>query len=158
MTGVRRVVTGHDANGHAVIQTDGLMPTVPVRGGDALFALAWTTVQSPADNTDALDGGSRAVGLTSPRGSVFRIVDFAPGSLSPMHRTHSVDYGIVLQGEIVLEVDGGQTTTLKAGDVVVQRGTIHAWINRTDAWCRVAFILIEAAPVVVAGQPLEATH
>lgn len=157
MEGVRRVVTAHDGV-RAVIGMDAMLPTVPVPTGDARFALVWTTGQTPADNTDPADGAARAVGLTSPGGSVFRIVDMAPGCRSPMHRTQSLDYGIVLTGEIVLELDDGAETTLGAGDVVVQRGTVHAWINRTDAWCRIAFVLIEAAPLAADGRPLPVTH
>ena len=154
---VRRVVTAH-RGGRAVIGMDAPLATAPVPTGDARFALVWSTAEASADNMDPADGADRRVGLTSPGGSVFRIVDMAPGCRSPMHRTNSLDYGIVLTGEIVLELDDGAAATLVAGDVVVQRGTIHAWVNRTDAWCRIAFVLLDAAPVVVDGYPLEATH
>ncbi len=83
-----------------------------------------------------------------PHGTKIRINEFAPGFLdehgrqSPMHRTESVDYGIVLEGEIVLLLDDSEVT-LRAGDVVIQRGTDHAWANRTDQVCKVAFILID---------------
>lgn len=155
---VRRVVTGHDPAGRAVVARDDAVPTTPVRTGDARFALLWTSDTSPADVMDPGDAGLRTVGLALPGGSVLRMVDIAPGCGSPMHRTRSLDYGIVISGEIVLELDDGVTATIRAGEVVVQRGTIHAWVNRTTEWCRIAFILLDAAPVLVDGIPLEPTH
>ena len=98
------------------------------------------------DDIDETDGRLRDAGLTLERGSVIRIVDMMPGGVSPMHRTNSIDYGIVLSGEVELELDDGATTLLGPGDVVVQRGTIHLWRNRsaTDV-CRIVFVLTEAA-------------
>lgn len=153
-SGVRRVVTGHNAQGRAVVAIDDRVAATEVVGGEARFVKLWTTDRSPADNMDPGDGSRREVGLTSPGGTVLRIVDMAPGHRSPMHRTHSLDYGIVLAGEIELELDDGAITRVKAGEVVVQRGTIHAWINPGPGWCRMAFVLIDAAPVLVAGRPL----
>jgi quercetin dioxygenase-like cupin family protein len=89
-----------------------------------------------------------------PGGSVIRIGELPPGAHSAMHRTHSVDYGIVLDGEIDMEVDDGETVHLKQGDVVVQRGTVHAWINRSDKPCKMAWILIAAEPIVIDGREL----
>ena len=155
---VRRVVTGHDAAGRAVVVRDEAVTAVPVATGDARFALLWTSDQAPADLMDSGDAAARKVGLAFPGGSVLRIVDMAPGDRSPMHRTRSLDYGIVLSGEIVLELDDGATTVVGAGEVVVQRGTMHAWVNRTAEWCRIAFVLLDAAPVIVDGAPLEPTH
>ena len=139
---VRRVVTGHNAEGKSIIAID------EVTSGER-FTVVWTTDTSPANNLDPDDGGARKVGLVQPGGSVLRIGELPPGAHSPMHRTHSVDYGIVLEGEIDMEVDDGETVHLKQGDVVVQRGTIHAWINRSDAPCKMAWILIHADPIVI---------
>jgi len=144
---VRRVVTGHDSKGKSVIAID------EVRSGER-FTVVWTTDKSPADNLDLEDGGARQVGLVQPGGSVLRIGELPPGAHSAMHRTHSVDYGIVLDGEIDMEVDDGETVHLKQGDVVVQRGTIHAWINRSDKPCKMAWILIHAEPIVIGGNEL----
>ena len=155
---VRRVVTGHDTAGRAVVVRDDAMQTTAVPTGDARFTLLWTSAASPADLADPADAAQRTVGLALPGGSVLRMVDIAPGCRSPMHRTRSLDYGIVLSGEIALELDDGATTILHAGDVIVQRGTIHAWVNATDRWCRIAFVLLDAAPVLVDGVPLDATH
>ncbi len=156
--GVRRVVTGHDEAGRAIITRDDTIPTAQVPTGDARFALLWTSDTAPADLMDPRDAAIRQIGLALPGGSVLRMVDIAPGARSPMHRTRSLDYGIVLSGEIGLELDDGHVTTVTAGQVVVQRGTIHAWVNRTGAWCRIAFVLLDAASVLVDGHPLDPTH
>ena len=73
-----------------------------------------------------------------------------------MHRTLSLDYGLVLSGQVDMELDDGVITHLKSGDVVVQRGTIHAWINNSADWCRMVFVLIEASPVMKDGRSLPA--
>ncbi len=155
---IRRIVTGHDSSGTAVTVSDTLAQPSPIGSGDAHFTLLWSTGRSPADNTDPQDGALREVGLTSAGGTVLRFVDFAPGTRSPMHRTASIDYGIVLEGEVDLELDGGEVKRLKAGDVVIQRGTNHAWVSRGDRPARMAFVLIEALPLSIAGRVLEPTH
>jgi len=144
MSGVRRIVTGHDGNGLAIIKSDKVFEPKPVTGGIASFAKLWTTEASPADNTDEFDGAERKTGLTCKGGTVLRIVDFGPGKASPMHKTNSIDYGIVLSGEVEMRLDGGAATRLHPGDVVVQRGTNHAWVNVGETWARMAFVLIEA--------------
>jgi len=152
---VRRVVTGHDRDGRAMLRSDDRFETRLIPGGDAAFALLWTTESVPADNNDETDGRLRDAGLTLDGGSVIRVVDMMPGGASPMHRTNSIDYGIVLSGEVELELDDGVTTLLGPGDVVVQRGTIHLWRNRsaTDI-CRIVFVLTEAAAYRHDGQEL----
>lgn len=153
---VRRIVTGHNKAGRAIFKSDDLLPVKPIPSGDAAFSLVWTTATVPADNNDEIDGRSREAGLTLNQGSVIRIVDMLPGGTSPMHRTNSIDYGIVLSGEVELELDDGVVTTAGPGDIIVQRGTMHLWRNRsaTDV-CRIVFVLIEAKPVLVGGVPLE---
>ena len=142
---VRRVVTGHNSAGRAVLRADQHFPTEPIPGGDAAFALIWTTATVPADNNDETDGRAREAGLTIDRGSVIRIVDMLPGGVSPMHRTSSIDYGIVLAGHVELEVDDGAKTLLGPGDIVIQRGTMHLWRNPSATeTSRIAFVLIEA--------------
>lgn len=152
---VRRIVTGHDDAGRAVFTADDLLPVNPIPSGDAAFSLIWTTATVPADNNDDTDGRSRDAGLTLHQGSVIRIVDMLPGGISPFHRSSSIDYGIVLSGAVELELDHGAVTTARAGDIIVQRGTIHLWRNpsATEA-CRIAFVLIEASPRIVDGKPL----
>ncbi|WP_298285215.1 cupin domain-containing protein [Novosphingobium sp.] len=152
---VRRIVTGHDAAGKAVVRSDDLLPVTPIPSGDANFSLIWTTATVPADNNDETDGRLREAGLTLHQGSVIRIVDMLPGGASPMHRSSSIDYGIVLSGLVELELDDGAVTTAHAGDIIVQRGTLHLWRNPSETdICRIAFVLIEAAPVQVNGAPL----
>jgi quercetin dioxygenase-like cupin family protein len=151
---VQRVVTGHDANGRAVFRSEDVSPTLLIPSGVASFLLLWTTATVPADNNDETDGRVREAGLTLNGGSVIRIVDMMPGGVSPMHRTNSIDYGIVLSGEIELELDDGECKTIGEGGVIIQRGTNHLWRNRTDKPCRIAFILIEAPPYLHDGQPL----
>lgn len=152
---VRRIVTGHDAAGKAVFRSHDLLPVEPIPSGDAAFSLVWTTATVPADNNDETDGREREAGLTLHQGSVIRIVDMVPGGTSPFHRSSSIDYGIVLSGSVELELDDGAVTTAQAGDIIVQRGTIHLWRNPSPTeTCRIVFVLIEAAPVLVDGVPL----
>lgn len=152
---VRRIVTGHDGQGKAIICSDDLLPVEPIPSGVAAFSLVWTTATVPADNNDETDGRTRDAGLTLHQGSVIRIVDMLPGQSSPMHRSSSIDYGIVLSGSVELELDDGAVTIAQAGDIIVQRGTLHLWRNPSPhIICRIAFVLIEAAPVKVDGAPL----
>ena len=151
---VQRVVTGHDANGRAVFKSEDVMPARIIPSGDAAFLLIWTTQTVPADNNDDTDGRLCDAGVTLDQGSVIRIVDMLPGKESPMHRTNSIDYGIVLQGEIELELDDGARRTVRQGGIVIQRGTNHLWRNTADTPCRIAFILIEAPAYLHNGVPL----
>ena len=151
---IRRIVTGHDDRAQSVVTSESDIGFRDAVGGDARFAVIWSTDRSPADNMDVTDGGARDVGLAQKGGSVLRYVDIKPGVRSPFHRTVSLDYGIVLDGEIVLELDGGKEVTVRRGEVVVQRGTIHAWTNRTDQWTRMVFVLLDAAPVAIGGVKL----
>lgn len=155
-TPVRRVVTGHDAEGRARFRSDEQFDLHKIPSGDADFALIWTTATVPADNNDDTDGRLRDAGLTLNQGSVIRVVDMLPGGASPMHRTNSIDYGIVLSGQLELELDDGVKTLLGPGDIVVQRGTNHLWRNPSDSVpCRIVFILIEAPAYLHQGVPLE---
>ena len=152
--GIRRIVTGHDQNGKAIVASDSVIAPEKIPTGDAFFAKLWTTATSPADCNDASDGAARPSGLTLPGGTVLRFVEMQPHARSPLHRTSSVDYGIVLEGEVALELDDGRRVPLKPGDVVVQRGTIHAWINEAAKPARMAFVLIDAQPAIVRGRSL----
>jgi quercetin dioxygenase-like cupin family protein len=151
---VQRVVTGHNELGRAVFKSEDVTPTKMIPSGDASFLLVWTTDTVPADNNDETDGRDRDAGITLNQGSVIRIVDMLPGKESPMHRTNSIDYGIVMEGEIELELEDGAKRTIKQGGIIVQRGTNHLWRNTTDKVCRIAFILIEAPAYLHEGQPL----
>jgi mannose-6-phosphate isomerase-like protein (cupin superfamily) len=148
----RRVVTGHTPAGVSVVVSDGPVPvTREIPEDGVAFHEIWNTVGAPALITavEDTDPTQRELAVPPPpRGTKIRINDFAPGCLderglqSPVHRTASVDYGIVLEGEITLVLDDSEVT-LRAGDVVVQRGTDHAWANRGDVPARVAFILVD---------------
>jgi quercetin dioxygenase-like cupin family protein len=152
---VRRIVTGHNSAGRAIFKSDDLLTVDQIPSGDAAFSLVWTTATVPADNNDEIDGRTRDAGLTLNQGSVIRIVDMLPGGASPMHRTNSIDYGIVLSGEVELELDDGAVTTARSGDIIVQRGTMHLWRNPSATEiCRIAFVLIEAKPASFDGVPL----
>ena len=144
-TAPRRVVTGHDAEGRSLILSDSPVPK-SLKRTDAVFHEVWSTAATPAPLfAEEVDPTSRPLRTPpDPNGTVIRIVEIQPHAGSPMHRTESLDYGIVLDGEIHLVLDDGSDTRLGPGDVVVQRGTDHAWMNRTDSVTRIAFILIDA--------------
>jgi quercetin dioxygenase-like cupin family protein len=142
----RRIVTGHDASGKSTVLSDGAAPNVQRRPSGLVSTLLWATDETPA-KFSTTDRAAREIGIPPPpRGSIFRVVDFPPAAENPdpmMHRTASIDYGIVLEGEIDLVLDGSEVR-MQAGDVLVQQGTVHGWINRGKINCRVAFILIDA--------------
>jgi mannose-6-phosphate isomerase-like protein (cupin superfamily) len=152
---VRRVITGHDATGRAIIAIDEVATHMMVGRPGATACNVWTTEGFPVDNDGTDDAGLRTVGTTLPGGTIFRIIEFAPGLAPRNHRTDSIDYGVILSGEIDMEVDDS-TVHLRAGDVFVQRGTMHNWINRGTAPCVLAVILIDAKSVAVGGQTLPA--
>jgi len=173
----RRIVTGHDQDGRAVIQSDAPPPRIHNIGGPGgpTFVEVWNTREMPVA-IDRQSGEPAEPGLVlapPTSGTRLRVIDFPPegeairrltaseaaakfqemggadaarstaGAPHPlMHRTQTLDYGIVLEGELTLIVDRGETTA-RAGDIVIQRGTNHAWANRSDKVCRVAFVLID---------------
>ena len=172
----RRIVTGHDPNGRSTFLSDGAAPAVQVIeafGGMAVTEL-WRTDEAPASNAGDDDPAGKEKSLEpSHLGSKFRVVEYPPDSVRfasasreagfeeiggrhamvkdgdrhpGMHKTATVDYAIVLTGEIWAVMDKDETL-MKPGDILIQRGTNHAWSNRTNESCRVAFILIDAVPV-----------
>lgn len=162
----RRIVTGHDAQGASVVVSDAPVPVTRELPDDGVaFHEVWTTDSTPAPiRAEAEDPTAGAITVPPPaRGTRIRINEFLPGHLddrglqSPVHRTESIDYGIVLEGEITLILDDSEVTA-RAGDIVVQRGTDHAWANRADSIARVAFILVsgEFADDVLAVLPKSA--
>jgi mannose-6-phosphate isomerase-like protein (cupin superfamily) len=171
---IRRVVTGKDANGKAVIMIDAPATSVHRRAEMGVAnTLLWVTDSVPANLSTPEDPATRKIGIAPPQGgTIFRVVEFAPNKeitadyetrlkmmqaigLAPegpsrerprdpgMHRTRTIDYAVILSGEIDMLLDDSEVH-LKAGDVVVQRGTNHAWVNRGSAPCQVAFILLDA--------------
>ena len=174
----RRIVTGHNQAGKAIIQEEGPPPRVQRIGGEhgPIFYEVWNTRETPA-RIDRASGEPAEEGiiLAPPKnGTRIRVLDIPPDDESlehvtpeearahfaeigaadaashsgegsrhaHMHRTETIDYGIVLDGELVLIMDEGETT-VRAGDIVIQRGTNHGWANRSDRNCRIAFILID---------------
>ena len=152
---VRRVVTGHDARGRARVTIDGVSKNVTSSRPGQSACVVWTTESFPVNNTGDADQGLRQVGTTLNNGTVFRIVEFGPGVAPRNHRTDSVDYAVVMSGEIDMELDDS-IVHLKAGDVLVQRGTIHNWVNGGTQPCVIAFVLIDAKPVEIDGKYLTA--
>jgi len=152
---IRRVVTGHDASGRAVVKIDEVAKNLLSSRPGATAWVVWTTEGFPADNTGEKDAGLRKTGTTLDNGTVFRILELAPGVTPRNHRTDSIDYAVVMSGEVDMELDD-TTVHLKAGDVLVQRGTIHNWVNRGTEPCVIAFVLIAAKPVTVGGKVLHA--
>ena len=167
---IRRIVTGHDAEGRSIILADGPAPTVMTSATNTTLTDLWETTQTPASNAGGADASLRPVHLMPPKnGSIFRIVEFPPDSERSFgnrdaafaamgaadaldhgnqrhpgfHKTNTVDFAVTLEGEIWAMVDVGETL-LKAGDVLVQRGTNHSWSNRSDRVCRIAFVQIDA--------------
>lgn len=150
---VRRVVTGHDANGRAKVAIDEVSKNVISSRPGASACVIWTTEDFPVDNTGDADTSTRKVGTTLANGCVFRVVEFAPGVSARNHRTDSIDFAVVMSGEIDMQLDDSEVH-LKAGDVLVQRGTIHNWVNRGREPCQIAFVLVDAKPVTVGGKTL----
>lgn len=153
---IRRVVTGHTTEGTAIFASDESFETIVIPSGDAAMATIWTTATVPADCNDETDGRLRDAGTTLKGGSVIRVVDMLPNASSPLHRTSSIDYGIVISGKIELEIDNQAFKTIGAGEIIVQRGTIHKWRNPSaDEICRIVFVLTEAKAYEVNGVALE---
>lgn len=150
---VRRIVTTHDDKGKAVIESDEELNAVSRGLGRGIEGVEiWSTdiMPVPLDTTagERQRGGLVArhnyVGTGS--GSTIRITEWAPGHVLFPHRTHTLDYAIMLSGQLDLELDDGATVTLSPGDVVVQRGTVHSWINRGSEPATIAFVLLDASP------------
>ncbi len=145
---IRRVVTGHDANGKSVVDIDEVSKNIVSRRPGHSSTVIWTTTESPADNMETGDQGLRDVAECAASGAIFRVVEYAPGVSPRMHRTLTIDYAVVMSGEIFMVLDDGEEVCLRAGDVLVQHGAVHDWINRGSAPCVIAFVLMAAKPVV----------
>ena len=151
----RRVVTGHDDKGRAEVIIDETIGNVASQRPGAQYGVVWTTEGFPVSNDGNDDPSGKKIGTTVPNGSVFRVVSFGPGVTPRNHRTDSIDYAVVMSGEIDMALDIG-SVHLKAGDVLVQRGTIHNWVNRGTEPCVIAFVLISSQPVTAGGKTLAA--
>jgi len=152
---VRRVVTGHDDQGRAKVLIDETVKNVASQRPGALYSVIWSSEGFPANNDGDADPSGKKIGTTISEGTVFRIVSFGPGVAPRNHRTDSIDYAVVMSGEIDMELDVGKVH-LKAGDVLVQRGTIHNWVNTGSEPCVIAFTLVSAKSVTAGGKMLPA--
>lgn len=143
----RRVVTSHDARGKAVVWIDGDATNQKFPSDKITSTMMWSTDATPTQIFGGEDEGARILGSAPPAGgSRFTMMEFQPGNSGHLHRTDTVDYVICIAGEIDMVLDDARSVTLRAGDVAIQRGTNHAWINRSDQPCRLAVVLIDAAP------------
>lgn len=155
----RRIVTGHDAEGRSVVLSDRPTPkTLDI--GTAAFHEVWITDATPAAiAASEPEPTDRPVRTPPPAGGVLvRFTEMAPGAEAPMHRTETVDVGVVLEGETWLLLDDGSETRVGPGDAVVQRGTNHAWANRSDRPVRMMFVMIDGAitgELAASAGPLE---
>jgi quercetin dioxygenase-like cupin family protein len=157
LSSINRFITDHDTNGVATFSSR-VQEKLEWQGiGDiAKFALGYTTKSFPVQLSEEVDIESyegflqNKPGITIPGGTVLRIVDMAPSATSPMHRTVSLDYGVVLEGEIELILDSGEKRVMRRGDVSIQRATNHAWRNMSETtWARMLYVLQESEPVFV---------
>lgn len=153
---IRRVVTGHDSHNVAKVIMDGEAANHKSGASGAQSTLIWITEGAPAEmpvGEQVEDLGARILGTPPPpNGTRFAVITFPPGNPGRMHRTETIDYVIVMQGELDMDMDDS-TVKLKAGDVMVQRGTNHAWVNRGKEMARAAFVLIDAKPLGI-GHPI----
>jgi quercetin dioxygenase-like cupin family protein len=160
---INRFITTHDPSTKKAVFSDAVSEEAKIDhipGAD--FRLGYVTKGFPVDLNEDADllvykpYLESPPGLVASGGTVLRFVDVAPGHLSPMHRTVSLDYGVVLEGEMELVLDSGETRKMKRGDVAIQRGTMHAWRNvSSTSWGRMMYVLQECRPVQVNGKVLE---
>src|SRR6266851_8153389 len=157
---IRRFVTGHDADHLAKVLMQGPATNAKYPSPGTVSTLIWSTDRTPADiavGEEIEDLGARIIGTAPPRnGTRFAVIDFPPGNEPRMHRTETIDYVIVLEGEIEMDMDAS-SVKLKAGDIMIQRGTNHAWANRSGKRARVAFVLVDAEPLGI-GTPVTGSH
>jgi quercetin dioxygenase-like cupin family protein len=151
---LRRVVTGHDSNGKAVVKIDEMCRNIENWRPGHVSCVVWATDTVPVDNSSDVDGSTIKVATAHRGGTVFRIAEIGPGITPRNHRTDSIDYAVVISGEVDMQLDDGVEVHLRPGDVLVQRGTIHNWVNRGTEPCLMAFAIIDAKPAEAGGKVL----
>lgn len=164
LPGLTHHITGHDASGNAIVESDRPGTWTPWINGTMAFDVVYTTSTFPPNMNGNADIAthdkilqSKQLGLVNPNGTVARIVDFSPGAEPLMHRTQSLDYGIILEGEVEMILDNGVKRVMKRGDVAVQRGTNHGWRNMSKTeWARMFFVLQDAQKIEIGGKELGA--
>lgn len=157
-----RYITGHNSAAQAIIHTEEAATWASLDDDSMGFSVPFTTSQFPVDMNGDKDiaqhdqvMASGKLGLVNPGGTVCRFVDFAPDNKPIMHRTVSLDYGVVLEGELEMTLDSGEKRVLKKGDIAVQRGTMHAWRNPSSTeWARMLFVLQASDKIVIDGKEL----
>jgi hypothetical protein len=143
---VRRIITGHDSNGKSVVTIDDIASNISRRAPGISSALVWMDDEFPYKVFGAEDMGARNIPRPPPpNGVIFRVVEFEPNAPGDRHVTQTIDFAVVMSGEIDMELDDGVTVHMKAGDTLVQRATVHNWLNRYKEPCVVAFVLIDVA-------------
>lgn len=153
---IRRVITGHDENNVAKALIDGPSAYVRSRKAGSGSSLIWCTDATPSDisiGEDFEDMGARELGTYPPPGGArFIVMQFEPGLPGTLHRTETIDYITCIEGEIDMDMDDS-TITLKPGDVMVQRGTNHSWVNRGTKTAKISIVLVDAQPLDI-GDPV----
>lgn len=153
-------ITTHNASGQAILHSSEQPEATAYPEHKFASTNLYTTSSMPVSLNDDIDIkqhneliSSGKLGVVQPRGTVVRFADFAPNSVGFMHRSQSLDYGIVLEGNVVLELDDGSKTHMTKGDVAIQRATMHAWINLSQTeWARVLFVLQDCESLIVNGK------
>lgn len=155
-------ITGHNTKGCSIIRKEYPLDWTHVDDDQTALSVVYTTSCFPvelADDQDVRDHDalmSQGIGLTNPDGSVIRYVEFSPGYACPMHRTLSFDMGIVVEGEVEMQLDSGETRVLRRGDIALQRATQHKWVNvSTSKWARMLFVLQDCASFKVDGKEVK---
>lgn len=159
----RHITTHNETTGKAIMHSSGPIQWTPFQGHPDRFGVPYTTSQWPVNMTGEKDikqyedvMKSDDLGLVNPGGTVLRFVNLAPDDGPYMHRTVSLDYAVVTEGDVELELDSGEKKIVKRGDVVVQRGTKHSWRSASqDEWARILFVLMSSDNVEVGGKKLE---
>ncbi|KAH8737650.1 cupin domain-containing protein [Ilyonectria robusta] len=162
LTPPKRFITENNAEGKAVFSTQipEQLPARVIECGDKFF-LGYTTNERPVDINGNKDVDTYSEYLTNepgiviPGGTVLRFVDIRPGGVSPMHRTVSLDYGVVVEGQVIIRLDSGESRLMQRGDVTIQRGTMHEWENASKTeWARMMYVLQDSKPLIAGGKPL----
>lgn len=161
LTDSYRYITDHDENGRSIFSSCPSEAVYEEINPEMDFFVAYVNQFSPDLNGSADLANYKKVSkgvqpsITIPGGTVLRVCNFAPGSVTAMHRTMSLDVGIVVAGEVELVLDSGQTRLLRVGDIAIQRATMHAWRTPSkDKWSRMIFILQDAQQLEVNGKKL----
>ncbi|KAJ5551615.1 Cupin 2 conserved barrel [Penicillium sp. DV-2018c] len=163
---IRRFITTHNTEGEAIFishaQVPDYLPSTPT-GADGEIALLYATTSIPTPVDAEADVAMydeflhQPPGITVEGGTAFRLIDLRPGKATPMHRTVSIDYGVIIDGEVDLLLDSGASRRMHRGDVSVQRGTAHSFRNRSDTeWCRMMFVFLPMEKIKINGKNLEA--